>query len=162
MTEIETLRNDLHDIKTALPELGDPTKVWVSRTLLPFLESMVDQLSEIDESILDLVEQTEDILQPETAGVFAIVIQGCLATISHLGKRLKKTAEDAALAKELARLKTACIQARELLVQITVAPEEPEDPNAPEAPDEPDEPAPPADQPTNQPAEPTAPSPTEG
>jgi hypothetical protein len=91
-------------------------------TLWPYLEANLDVVEEMDDAVAELVDQTEDYLQAETAGVFAAVVQSSLLISAELRKR---AAGDELLEKRIAAHEQLCQQALEMLGQITmIAPDD--------------------------------------
>jgi len=106
-------------------------------TLWPFVQNMVMEMSEIDDAMQDVIDNAEDILQEETAGLFAGVMLGAAALIAELEKRLTLPA-DAKLVKSIRDWKAALVEANTVLAEITIeTPEPPKDEGRP--PDEGDE-----------------------
>jgi hypothetical protein len=98
----------------------------LNETMWPFVVNVVTELKEVDETVADLYHGAEDILQPETAKVFAAVIAVASGLIlGELKRRLdpNKPSEAKLLAaiKEWARL---AHEAGETLEEITVVPAE--------------------------------------
>jgi hypothetical protein len=91
-------------------------------TLWPYIEATLDVVEEMDDAVAELVDQTEDYLQAETAGVFAAVVQSSLLISAELRKR---AAGDELLEKRIAAHEQLCQQALEMLGQITmIAPDD--------------------------------------
>lgn len=88
-------------------------------TLWPFIEANVDVVDEIDDAVAELVDQQEDYLQPETAAVFAAVVQSSLQLAAELRKR---AGADAILAKLISNHEQLCAQAVEVLGAVTMMP----------------------------------------
>jgi len=123
---LEDLREDL---KRNLAE-ARACKSWeevqshLVNTLWPFLEGQLDDLDEMDDALQELVDEQEDYVQPETAAVFAAVIQLGL----QLGAELKKRhPTDANVTAAVDQYEAICAQAADLLGQITIVPNEDED-----------------------------------
>lgn len=130
---IEALREDL---KRNLAEARacaswEDLQKHLTETLWPFLEGALDEMDEMDEAIAEVVDQQEDYVQPETAAVFAAVIQLGL----QLGAELKKRhPNDTNVAAAVEQYEQICQQAVEVLGQITMVPnEEDEDEDEDEA-----------------------------
>lgn len=132
---VEDLRNDLKQNLAEITRANswEEVKAHLVGTLWPFLEGQLDQLDEMDEAIEELVDQQEDYVQPETAAVFAAVIQLGL----QLGAELKKRhPNDPNVAAAVEQHELMCQQAIEVLGQITMVPndnEEDEDEDEDEA-----------------------------
>lgn len=135
---VEDLQTDidrnLADLDARALTSIDDVKAYLKDTVLALFKSVANTVEELDDDLSDLVEHADDILQPETAAIFALVVKGAIETSSALRKRLRPNNEnDAKWVKRLDQLDKLCEQAGETLLQITVQPEE----------DEPDQDAPP-------------------
>lgn len=86
-------------------------------TLWPYIEAKLDVLEEMDDALAEIVDQQEDYLQAETAGIFAAVVQSSLQISAELRKR---AAGDDLLVKRLGQHDQLCRQALEMLGQITM------------------------------------------
>lgn len=84
---LDQLREDLKRNAVEAGKLDEPTSLYMSTTLWPFLEALLDEVSEIDDAVAELVDQQEDYLQPETAGVFAALAQSSMQLAAELKKR---------------------------------------------------------------------------
>lgn len=80
---IETLKQDLKQIGDALKEQPDPID-YLRNNLVPFLESVISEISEIDESVEDVIHQSVDILHAESGAVFAGIIEGAQVLVNEL------------------------------------------------------------------------------
>lgn len=123
---IETLRADLaRNIANSkhLPPAEAISEIWA------FLETFVEETSEIDASLLELAENADDILQPETAQLFVVCLSGCRQVIAELRARIgkSKAAPDLKLLSQIADLDKHCIEGMRVIEEITIAPEEEED-----------------------------------
>jgi hypothetical protein len=120
---LEELREDL---KRNLAEARSIVTIEQMRdhlvnTLWPFMEAKLDVLDEIDDAVAEIVDQQEDYLQPETAAIFAAVIQSGLMIAAELKK---KAPGDATATKLIAQHEQLCNQAVEVLGAITMIPTE--------------------------------------
>jgi hypothetical protein len=88
--------------------------------LWPFIEAAVDEIEAQADIMDEIVEETGDILQPETAGVFAALIVSAQQWAIPLLKAIGKTNPD--VADKLPAFETLCNEAADLLEQITVDP----------------------------------------
>jgi hypothetical protein len=86
-------------------------------TLWPYLEAVLDVTDEIDDAVAELVDQQEDYLQPETAAIFAAVVQSGLQLAAELGRR---AAGDAIVAQLISNHEQLCAQAVEVLGAVTM------------------------------------------
>lgn len=85
----------------------------LTECLWPFMEAAVDEIDDLDASLAEVAEASGDMLQPETAGVFArIIILG-----RELAKELKSRAD---LAPKLLEFEALCSTAEGSLEEITV------------------------------------------
>jgi uncharacterized protein YydD (DUF2326 family) len=120
------------DLKRNVAEASRLTTVAEIRehfinTLWPFIEAQLDVVEEMDDAVAELVDQTEDYLQSETAGIFAALVQSSLALSAELRKR---AAGDELLVKRIDAHDQLCQQAMATLGEITmIAPDgdEPDD-----------------------------------
>lgn len=87
---LDELRADLARNAKAASAITTPAEVvnYLQGTLWPFLEGVIDQLADHDESILDLIEEADDILQPETAAVISAALTSGAAIAAELKRRL--------------------------------------------------------------------------
>lgn len=117
---LEELRADLERNVREARQLEDAaTRAHLEQTLWPFLEALIDQVEEIDDAVGELVEQQEDYLQPQTAAVFAAVVQAGL----ELAQELKARAgDDPQIVKKIADHDQLCQVAVEVLGQVTLVP----------------------------------------
>src|SRR5262249_20279594 len=89
----------------------------LKNTLWPFLETVVTEVEEQDEIIEDLVQGATDILHPETARVFGMVIVTGLA----LAKSLEEARPgDSAVKKAIEQFRGFCKTASDTLEEITI------------------------------------------
>jgi uncharacterized protein YydD (DUF2326 family) len=114
------------DLKRNIAEATRLTTVTEIRdhfinTMWPFIEAVVDVVDEMDDAVAEMVDQQEDYLQAETAGVFAAVVQSSLMLTQELRKR---AAGDELLVKRIEAHEQLCQQAIATLGEITmIAPE---------------------------------------
>lgn len=116
---LDELRDDL---KRNMAEAKRITTVQEMRehllnTLWPFIEANLDVMEEIDDAVAELVDHQEDYLQPETAAVFAAVIQSSLQLAAELRKR---AADDATLLNQITQHEHVCQQAMIMLGDVTM------------------------------------------
>lgn len=118
---LDELRNDL---KRNLDEARACTS-WeqvrdhLVNTVWPFVEAQLDVVDEMDEALQEVVEHEEDYLQPDTAAVFAAIVQLSLT----MGAELKKRAPgDKEIGMLVAQNEQICAQAVEILQAITMVP----------------------------------------
>jgi hypothetical protein len=111
----DDLRRNLAEARTltSVEQIHD----HLVNTLWPFIEAQLEVIDEIDDAVAELVDQQEDYLQPETAAIFAAVVQSSL----HLGAELKKRAGgDTSVLKLISNHEQICEQAIETLGAITM------------------------------------------
>lgn len=98
-------------------------------TLWPFLENVVAELSEQDDVVTDLIERNGDMLQPETAGIFAAIILGARGLAQAEIKRAGSTTAE--MATFVALLDEGEQQLSEITIDVDDEDEEEdEDPDA--------------------------------
>jgi len=119
----------------------DDVKAYLKDTVLALFAATANEIEEIDDDLSDLVEHADDILQPETAAIFALVIKEAVAISDALRKRLRPNNDnDTKWAKRLDQLRGVLEMAGQRLLEITVQPEVEQDEVDPSALDD----APPA------------------
>jgi hypothetical protein len=133
---IETLQEDLkanvaaaRDL-TVLSSIDDIAK-HLKNTLWPFMESMVEQIEDLDGCVEDLLNHTEDILQPETGAQFLVTINGGLGLMGELKKRLGP-GDDPKILAAIAEFEKNANDMIGTLTEITIPVEDDEDPDADE------------------------------
>lgn len=94
-------------------------------TLWPFIEANIDVVDEIDDAVAELVDQQEDYLQPETAAVFAAVVQSSLQLLAVLKTLAPR--DNAELQLQIAQHEQLCAQAVAVLGEVTMIPEDDEE-----------------------------------
>jgi hypothetical protein len=128
---IEDLQSDLERNLAELDNRAftsfDDVRSWLRDTLFPLMTNMTSEIEEIDNDVADMVQQSEDILQPETAGLFAMVIANCIQLAGALGKRLKQNPNDQKWAAKIQQSLHVCELATKTLQEITVQPDAPDD-----------------------------------
>lgn len=120
---MEQLMGDLAENSKEIARLGPESTVadvvkLLQATLWPSLVALAEQTAEIDGCVEDLVEGAEDILQPETAQVFAGIIAGGTVLVAELKKRLKP--EDAKILSAIGEFEKLCELGKEALEEITI------------------------------------------
>jgi hypothetical protein len=130
---MEALQSDFKDIQAKAKQLGPHTPLgdlvrFLKSDLVPFIESHINETAEIDVVVADMVEQADDVLQPETAAVFAGVIVGGRTMAAKLAEVLPKGPDgkplDAALAAQIEAFLPLATEAEELLEEITIQTED--------------------------------------
>ena len=135
---IEQLRDDLKanlaSVKTVDPTNPIAVMGHLKNTLWPFLESLVDELTEIDESVAELVDGVDEVLTFESGKVFAGIIAGGLVMTQMLEAQ---AAADPKIRAAINEWKSLAEQGGEILDEITL-PEGYDDEDAETGDDEPD------------------------
>lgn len=127
---IDTLRDDLKANMMALKDLNalssnEDIIKHLKNVLWPYMESMVDQIEDVDGCVEDLLNHAEDILQPETGALFLAVITGAVSLANELKARL--TPADTKLAAAIAELEKNANEATAVLTEITIPVEDDEE-----------------------------------
>lgn len=131
---IEQLKEDLKAVISALPSgpltTAAEMSAYLKNNLLPFMESAVGELEEMDGTIEDLVTQAQDVIHEETAKVFAGIITSGLILVNELRARI---GNDRRLLDACKEWENLAKQGSELLEDITIPDgEDPEEPEGPE------------------------------
>lgn len=127
---IEQLKEDLKAVIGRVPtgplttaaEMGG----YLKNDLLPFIESTVGEIEEMDGTIEDLVLHTEDVLHEESATVFVAIITGGMALVKELEDLAAKTGDSQRLKPLIKEWRALAEQGSELLEDITMPDPEPE------------------------------------
>lgn len=131
---IEQLRKDMKESSEALTRLGAPgfpppaiedVVAFLRHTMWPTIEAAVDEVAQIDECVEDLLNASEDILQPETARLFAALVVAGRAMATELTKRLGPG--DAETKKLVSGFLELATSAEAAIVEITVPEDDEED-----------------------------------
>lgn len=121
---IETLKEDLKAVAGALPTgpltTAAEMATYMKNNLLPFIESTVTEMEEMDGTIEDLVTQTPDVLHEEAAATFMGVITGGLALVAELEGLAAKTGDSQRLKPLIKEWRDLAEQASELIEDITI------------------------------------------
>lgn len=133
------MKSDLQRIeREELPALAanpEPAAIvaFFRDTMFPIFGQVIEEIEEIDEAVEDLGADAEDILQPESAEAFGVVIVTGQVVVSELKKRLSAT-EDARLLKVCLEFEEQLKKASQVLEDVFVpqTEEDPEDPEEPE------------------------------
>jgi hypothetical protein len=119
-SDYETITQQLKEMKpelTTAPELV----AFLQNNLVPFMGNMVAEIGELDESVRDVYEGAEDILQPETGALFAAAIGGAMGIVGKLKARLNKAnIEDAKILKAIDEWEKVATEAAETIEEITI------------------------------------------
>lgn len=122
---LDELRDDL---KRNMAEARGLTTVdqirdHIVNTVWPFVEAVVEDVAESeaeqDDAIRELVDHEEDYLQPETAAIFAAVVQSSMQLAAELRKR---AGGDAMVMQLITNHEQLCEQAVTVLGEITMIP----------------------------------------
>jgi hypothetical protein len=116
------LAANLEEVKnlSALSSVGDIVN-HLKNTLWPFTENVVRELAEMDESLRDMYEGSEDTLQYESGKQLAAVVAGAMSLVADLERRAASEPQVLAAIKEW---KSAAKGAIELLEEITLPEDE--------------------------------------
>lgn len=127
---IETLKDDLKAVAGALPTgpltTAAEMTAYMKNNLLPFIESVVTEMEEMDDNIGDLVTSAEDVLHEENATVFAGIITGGLALVKELEDLAAKTGDGQRLKPLIREWRELAKQGGELLEDITMPDPDPD------------------------------------
>jgi hypothetical protein len=131
---IEKLREDMRESTSQLAALAAPGLApsvesvvsFLRLTLWPTIEAVVDELSDVDGCVEDLLNDSEDILQPKTAELFAALVVAGREIAAELGKRLTSSASDADAKKLVAGFADLSNAAEAAIQEITI-PDDDED-----------------------------------
>lgn len=123
---IEEIRSDyaaicgqLADMNPALTSTSDVV-LFLRNNLVPFQENLIAELAEMDETVSDIYHRADDILQPETGGMFAAVIAGGMGFANQLKARLTKSPDDQKLVAAIKEWEKLAMEACETLDEITI------------------------------------------
>lgn len=122
---IETLKADLKANLAGVNALGADADLatvirWLKDTWA-FIESHVDETTEIDEAVGALMEDAVEVLHTETASVFSAVNAGAMTVLTALRARLDKgKPEDVDLGRICDELAQNCTSAKEILEEIVI------------------------------------------
>lgn len=121
------VRADIARNVAALSTVGpDPASVvaYFKNTFWPWAEALVDELDVIDDAVDDLIEESDDILQPETASSLSIPLVLGTALAAELKKRVDLEPDSPAKAELLAKIRAFAKgfkEATEIIADITIA-----------------------------------------
>jgi hypothetical protein len=127
---LEDLQRDVASNRAEAQRLlaADPDNPLVRHlvnTVWPFQEAMIDELGEQAEALDDAVDQAGDMLQADTAGVFAAVILANQRLCDELDRKLGPS--EVELRGFIVAARQAAVEASELLEDITIPPTEEDD-----------------------------------
>lgn len=121
---IEDLESDMNRNADELDSVTfasfDDVKAYLKQTMFPLMGNMVEELADIDNELAEYVEGRADMLQPQTAGIFAAVIVHCRQLIVTV-KKLQPTNQKVLV--KLEAIKKVCALAEQTLEEITVVPD---------------------------------------
>lgn len=125
---VEALKNDLKEMIDRAAALGSsptPDVIWsfVTNEFLPYMESLTQEVGEMDEALQEVVEEMPEALHGESAAVFAGVITSGRVLINELAKRAGNDARLLAAIQEWRKLAT---KGEALLEEITIVVESPD------------------------------------
>lgn len=118
-----SLRKDMAESAVKLETLGamsslEEVVAFLKDTLWPTLEALSEETEQIDGCVEDLLNGSEDILQPETAQVFAAMVVSGRVIAGELRKRLRP--EESALRSTLDEFERMATEATAALEEITI------------------------------------------
>jgi len=127
---IEQLKQDLKAVTSSLPSgpltTAAEMSAFLKNNLLPFIDSAVTEMEEMDGSIEDLVTQTPDVLHEETAAVFTGLITSGLALVKELEDLASKTGDGQRLKPLIKEWRELAEQGMEVIEDITLPDPDPE------------------------------------
>lgn len=129
-TDWDALEKRVNSMNPALTTNPEIVRL-IKDELAPFMKCMVDEMGEQDGALADLFNDAEDILQPETAGLFAVLITTGRELLAKL-EAVSKKAGDLTTLAEIKAWREISKTAEEALEEITV----PDDGDAEEADDD--------------------------
>lgn len=120
---IETLQADLaaniaEAKKLSALSTNDEIVRHLKEVLWPTLEAITEEISELDGCVGDMVNNAEDILQPETGAIMSAVVAGAVTVAAALKARLGP--DETQLAKVVSELVKNCKHAEEILEEIVL------------------------------------------
>lgn len=120
---LETLQADLaaniaETKKLSALSTSDEIVRHLKDVLWPTLEAITEELAELDGCVGDMVNNAEDILQPETGAVFSAVVAGGVTVAAALKARLGP--DEGQLSKVCDELIKNCKNAEEILEEIVL------------------------------------------
>lgn len=136
MSNLIELRKDLarnQEEVRALRQRGAPSSEiaqHLAETVWPFLEAMLENVGEIDDAVDDLIQESDDLLQADTAAKISapLILAGEFA--KELEKRLQPAGANAAddgLRVKLKQFQSMFLDATNLIAEITIFDEDPND-----------------------------------
>lgn len=117
---IESLKDDLKRMTERVTGMveGESVLAFLRDHLVPCLETVGDEMDEMDEAIEDIVHDAPDVLHTDSAAVFAAVIASGL-TIA--GELLTRVGDDRRLIALIREFRAKCAEGKEILEEITIA-----------------------------------------
>jgi len=132
---IEQLKQDLKDVTSALPTgplvTAAEMSAYLKNNLLPFIESAITEMEEMDGSIEDLVVHGQEVLHEENAALFMALITSGTTLAKELEELAAKTGDGKRIALLIKEWRDLAEQGAEVLEDITIP-----DPDAEPEPDE--------------------------
>jgi hypothetical protein len=130
---IETLKDDLKAVISALPSGPLTTAAdmagYLKNNLLPLIETVVNEMEEMDGSIEDLVVHGQDVIHEETAAVFMGLITSGMTMAKELEDLAAKTGDSKRLQPLIKEWRELAEQGAELLEDITIPDPDADDPD---------------------------------
>ena len=127
----ETLRADLQACMNEAKALADNPELTphavckhLNDTLWPLLSNVVEEVADIDETVSDMYEHAEDILQPDTGAQLLAVIAGAEILVGELKTRV---GNDARLLAAIKEWSAKAAESKQAITDITITTEEEDD-----------------------------------
>lgn len=117
-SDVKSNRDEAQRLLSNDPE--NPLLRHLVNTVWPFQEALLEEMSEQAEALDEVVDQTGDMIQADTAGVFAAVILANQRLCDELDKKLGPS--EIELRGFLVKAREATREAAELLEEITIPP----------------------------------------
>jgi hypothetical protein len=124
MSDESTLLTDLEANEALAKQLNVASTIGdvvahIQHVLWPYIRSVVEETIDIDEAVHDLVHETEDVLHPETAEVFAALVVGTQGLINHVLPSVDKD-KDPKIYAGLMKLREIARRAGKVLDEIVM------------------------------------------
>lgn len=116
---IEQLQGDLQQVVEAATAIVSPDAIlpFLQNNLFPWLESMTEEMAEMDSAIEEAYHEMPDVLHSESAEVFAGIIASGTVLVAELRRRVGNDQRLLAMAKEWTQL---AAKGKEILEEITI------------------------------------------
>lgn len=135
---VETLRSDLQGIQERFRAGTDRSAeaLWnlLGDEIFPFLESLTNEMGEMDEALEEVAEGMPEALHAETSAVFVGIIASGRVLIADLARRIGNT--EPKLSAAIREWRKLAQEGEQILQNVTVVVEEEDDGDRLEGPDE--------------------------